>query len=120
MGDRFPKDSHVGSQADGVKILKIKGDLFLVGQQIPTVDLRQSRNPRAKAVDPLFSAKLMRDCFLGDQRARTDQTHVALEYVPKLWKLVKACAAQDAPDGGDQFLGIFQLCGGAIGAAPRQ
>ena len=108
-------------QPEGVviDIPYVEGELVLPGEGVAPVHLC----PAGDAGEDFVAARLLGGVaveVLDQQRARTDQAHLAFEDVEELGQFIQAGGAQEAPEAGEALLvgeqvtlGITQVAHGA-------
>ena len=96
--ERAPEDPKVEPEAPVVDVPDVERELFLPREPVPSAHLGQA----GQAGRDLVAARLLGGValeVLRQQRARTDQRHVAAQHVPELRQLVEAGGAEPAADG---------------------
>jgi hypothetical protein len=82
-----------------VDVPNIEIELLFPRERIAAVDLGPTRYTRLDLMPPPLICVVARNIF-RQQRPWPNQTHVALEDVPKLWQLIQAKTPQFFPEAG--------------------
>src|SRR5690554_3412032 len=83
------KDFEVQPERNMIDIPDIQAELFFPRNRVSPVDLRPSSNARLNLMPSRLFGRVAVQ-VVHQQRARTDQTHVALKHVDQLRQLIEA------------------------------